>query len=128
MYHFEVDVSYSHIQEIEEGDETYRDCFLQAFGMEDYDETHWRNVFNELVNNLLHSPLIIHLLERISTKIGIPIKPEKQRDSYEICMIFLFNYTYFEKFHVVLREFNYQRLDEHSPCYQDLLNFIDETE
>lgn len=127
MYNFEVDVSYSHLEE-EDGDNAYRDCFLKAFGMDEYDDSHWRNVFDELFSVVFPSPLFIRLLERISSKIGIPINPEKQRDSYEICFIFLLNYTYFEKTHRVLRDFTNQQLNEHTPSYQDLLTFIEKCE
>lgn len=127
MYNFEVDVSYSHLEE-EDGDDVYRDCFLKAFGMDEYDDSHWRKVFDELFSVVFPSPLFIRLFERVSSKIGIPINPEKQRDSYEICLIFLLNYTYFEKTHRVLRDFTNQQLNEHTPSYQDLLTFIEKCE
>lgn len=127
MYNVEVDVSYSHLKE-EESDEAYRTCFLKAFGMDEYDDSHWRTVFEELFSVVFPSPLFIRLFERVSSKIGIPIYPEKQRDSYEICLIFLLNYTYFEKTHRVLRDFTNQQLDEHTPSYQDLLAYMEKDE
>lgn len=127
MYHFEVDVSYSHLEE-EESDDAYRTCFLKAFGMDEYDDSHWRNVFEELFSVVFPSPLFRRLFERVSSKIGIPIYPEKQRDSYEICFIFLLNYTYFEKTHRVLRDFANQQLDEQTLSYQDLLTYMEKCE
>lgn len=127
MYHFEVDVSYSHLEE-EESDDAYRICFLKAFGMYEYDDSHWRKVFDELMTMCFPSPLFIRLFERVSSKIGIPMNPEKQRDSYEICFIFLLNYTYFEKTHRVLRDFANQQLDEQTPSYQDLLTYMEKGE
>jgi len=128
MYHFEVDVSYSYIQDNEKSDETYRECFLKAFGMEEYDDAQWRRVFDELCNNLFDMPLMIQLFTRISSKIGFPILHEKKRDSHEICLIFLFNYTYFEKFHRVLQDVHNQCLDADSSSYTELMNFIENNE
>lgn len=124
MYRFDVDVSYSTVDGWT-GDELYRQCFLDAFGMKEYDEVRWRTVFDELMCLVAHEPLMVALFEKVSSRVGFPIYSEKLDSSYEICLMFLFSYTYFEGFHKVLKDFESGTLDDTSPSYRALMECIE---
>lgn len=120
LYHFEVDVSYQSLED----DEVYQEQFLNAFGMNEFDETEWRKVFDELYERIIENTLIQDVVKYKCQAMQIPLR-DKEREYFEMGLIFLFSYDYFEHFHRILQEWFNDSLNEHSSCIQDLKVQID---
>lgn len=122
LYRLDVDVSYSGCDE-ERGDELYQSQFQQAFSMgsDGFDDQRWNKVFSDLMNHIGENTLIQSILDTVAKQYGIPKKEDKLDDYYDYCMIFLFSFTHFEKFHGVLREFIAGELSETSQSYKELM-------
>lgn len=130
VYDFSLDVSYSHCKD-DEADELYQQCFLNAFQMKEYDEYHWRTQFDLLYSAILNHPTIQHIVDQMGHLMNIPCRSNESNelDKFrEMGLIFLFSYTYFEKFHAILQEWNNGSLDETSETYRDLLDTIQVSE
>lgn len=120
LYHFDVDVSYQSLED----DEVYQQQFLNAFGMNEFDETKWRKVFDELYERIIENTLIQDVVNYKCQAMQIPLR-DKEREYFEMGLIFLFSYDYFEHFHRILQEWFNGSLNEHSSCIQDLKVQID---
>lgn len=121
LYNFNADVSYQTLED----DEIYQQQFLNAFGMNEFDEEVWRKVFDELYERIMANSVIRDVVEYKCRAMQIPVRDDKEREYLEMGLIFLFSYDYFERFHSILQEWNSGSLNEKSYCIQDLKVQID---
>lgn len=121
LYNFNADVSYQTLED----DELYQQQFLNAFGMNEFDEEVWRKVFDELYDRIILNSVIRDVVEYKCRAMQIPVRDDKEREYFEMGLIFLFSYDYFERFHCILQEWNSGSLNENSHCIQELKVQID---
>lgn len=121
LYNFNADVSYQTLED----DELYQQQFLNAFGMNEFDEEVWRKVFDELYERIILNSVIRDVVEYKCRAMQIPVRDDKEREYFEMGLIFLFSYDYFERFHCILQEWNNGSLNENSYCIQELKVQID---
>lgn len=121
LYNFNADVSYQTLED----DELYQQQFLNAFGMNEFDEEVWRKVFDELYDRIMANSVIRDVVEYKCRAMQIPVRDDKEREYFEMGLIFLFSYDYFERFHCILQEWNSGSLNENSYCIQELKVQID---
>jgi hypothetical protein len=121
LYNFNADVSYQTLED----DEIYQQQFLNAFGMSEFDEEVWRKVFDELYERIMLNSVFRDVVEYKCRAMKIPARDNKEREYFEMGLIFLFSYDYFERFHCILQEWNSGSLNENSHCIQDLKVKID---
>lgn len=121
LYNFNADVSYQTLED----DEIYQQQFLNAFGMNEFDEEVWRKVFDELYERIMANSVIRDVVEYKCRAMQIPVRDDKEREYLEMGLIFLFSYDYFERFHSILQEWNNGSLNENSYCIQELKVQID---
>lgn len=121
LYNFNADVSYQTLED----DELYQQQFLNALGMSEFDEEVWRKVFDELYDRIILNSVIRDVVDHKCRAMQIPVRDDKEREYFEMGLIFLFSYDYFERFHSILQEWNSGSLNENSYCIQDLKVQID---
>lgn len=121
LYNFNADVSYQTLED----DEIYQQQFLNAFGMNEFDEEVWRKVFDELYERIMANSVIRDVVDHKCRAMQIPMRNDKEREYLEMGLIFLFSYDYFERFHSILQEWNNGSLNENSYCIQELKVQID---
>jgi hypothetical protein len=124
LYHFDIDISYQSLKD----DEIYQHQFLNAFGMNEFDEKVWRKVFDELYERIMDNSVICDIVHYKCQALKIPFSKGKERNYFEMGLIFLFSYEYFEIFHRVLQEWNSGSLNEDSIHIQDLKSKIDKSQ
>tara|TARA_B100001758_G_C17794509_1_gene296467 strand:+ start:41 stop:424 length:384 start_codon:yes stop_codon:yes gene_type:complete len=113
MYDISVNVAYKDISNEDESDEQFRKCFLDVFGLKEFDDgvvvESLDSVYDDLIKFENIKPVFSELQENLSKR--MPLFNAEDKD----LMLFLFSYDTFEDAHKLMQNLhknNHKSIDQ----------------
>lgn len=114
-YNFNHIVTYNNVKEDELKDDSYRLDFLKCFNCESYDDTINKTI-THIYENTYNRNGFDHLYSAIRGNYNIV-------NDHEICLVYLFSYSYLHLFHEILSKFIDNQVIDHEKI-NNLINII----
>ena len=113
MYDISVNVAYKEINNEDESDEQFRKCFLDVFGLKEFDDgvvvESLDGVYDDLIKFENIKPIFSELKDQLSKR--MPLFKAEDKD----LMLFLFSYDTFEDAHKLMQNLhknNHKSIDQ----------------
>ena len=113
MYDISVNVAYKDIEDEDESDEQFRKCFLDVFGLKEFDDgvvvESLDSVYDDLIKIENIKPVFSELQENLSKR--MPLFNAEDKD----LMLFLFSYDTFQDAHKLMQNLhknNHKSIDQ----------------
>jgi hypothetical protein len=113
MYDISVNVAYKDIEDEDESDEQFRKCFLDVFGLKEFDDgvvvESLDSVYDDLIKFENIKPVFSELQENLSKR--MPLFNAEDKD----LMLFLFSYDTFQDAHKLMQNLhknNHKSIDQ----------------
>lgn len=108
-------VTYNNTKDDELKDHSYRLDFLKCFNCESYDDTINKTITN-IYDNTYNKSGFVHLYSAMTGHYNIV-------NDHEMCLVYLFSYSYLHLFHEILSKFIDKQVTDHEKI-NNLINII----
>ena len=109
-------------------DTKYREEFLKAFKLQDFDQEKLINNQMILVKQIEHERKFLRLLQKAAQKASLVIMDNSKSSDNDFGIMMLFSFEYFDFFHKCLKEYVNNKgtiTEDFLQCYNELLTLLE---